>query len=269
MGDWPTLSDGGKWQSSALQASTKPISCFANASAHTKGNWVELISVPQSPISGLVLSYYTAASTDFLVDIAIGAAGSETIILNNLVAGAATGYPIRSLFLPIEIPVGARIATRCQSNPGNIDINIFIYLMGQGFLPSHSYQRITTYGANISTTRGVAYDCGAVANTKAGWVEVISSTTNPIRQLLIGIGNQNVSRSGYPRFAMDIGIGAAGSEVIEVANVFFAGDPYCIYPIYFIFNVMIPSGSRIAINAQCSGTTAGQRAFDVILYGVD
>jgi hypothetical protein len=269
VGDWPILSDGGKWQSSALQASTNLIFVTANAVAHVKGAWVEIISSTTSPVSALFLTFYTTNSCDIFVDIAIGVAGSEITILNNLVAGAATGYPIRSLLLSLGIPAGVRIAMRCQSNAGGKTFNTMTYVIGQGFIPSMPYQRITTYGANTATTRGVAYDCGAAANTKAGWVEVISPTTNPIRQLLIGIGNQNVNRAGYPRFAMDIGVGGAGSEIIEVANVIFAGDPYAIYPLHFLFNVAIPSGSRIAINAQCSSTTAGQRAFDVILYGVD
>jgi hypothetical protein len=132
--------------------------------------------------------------------------------------------------------------------------------------------RVTDYGTNTADSGAVSVDPGATINTKGSWTQIVASTTNPIRMLMVGIGNgANATRTAYD-WLLDIGIGGSGSEVVILADQHLEAhtsddlmSPTFIGP----FPCNIPAGTRIAARSQCSGNDAADRLCDVQIYGID
>jgi hypothetical protein len=93
--------------------------------ANTKGSWVPLTASTAVDYVGILVALDGTNQTawsfqNWLVDLAIGASGSELIIVPNFFAdapgtSATTVNTIGSVqFLPIPIPAGTRIAARAQ-----------------------------------------------------------------------------------------------------------------------------------------------------------
>lgn len=107
---------------------------------NTKGSWTEIIASTFKDIGGLMIvigddnSGTKSGTTRCLVDLAIGASGSELIILADLANMAGTGVDQRRPRLlgpvPIDIPAGTRIAARAQSSQvstGSRELDMIVY----------------------------------------------------------------------------------------------------------------------------------------------
>lgn len=103
---------------------------------HVKTGYTELIAATTYNTSKISISLggtlQSATRTDFLVDIAVGAAGSEVDIIKNILAGWAGNLSAGSklITLPINIPAGSRIAARAQSLIAADVVSIFVALYG-------------------------------------------------------------------------------------------------------------------------------------------
>jgi hypothetical protein len=107
----------------ATTADSGGISVDPGGVANTKGEYSEITAATTSPIDWLVVAIGNANDTaritnQMLLDIAIGAAASEQIIVPDLdVVVASAGDNIFPLFsnMPMSMPTGVRIAARLQS----------------------------------------------------------------------------------------------------------------------------------------------------------
>lgn len=241
----------------------------ANAAANTKGVYAELIASTSFDYEGVMLEFgFVTGGVEWLIDIAIGAGGSEQIVIADLHYTFATALSAPYLFVPLRIPAGSRISARCQSSTGGAST----WIMGHGIAKvTDPLSRVTTYGAAAADSGGVSVDPGAVANTKGAYSQVVASTTYPIKHLILGFGiNGDTARTSC-RWLVDIAIGASGSEQIIVPNLLLnahlSSDD--ITPHFVEFPCDIPAGVAISARAQCTTTTAGDRLFDIIVYGVD
>ena len=97
-------------------------SVAASGSTNTKGSYSQVVASTTMDYIGFLFTLYDSNNTGqvgnagrYLFDIAIGAGGSEVPIVPNLPVVDNTGNTgIHSLFFPIPIPSGTRIAVRCQ-----------------------------------------------------------------------------------------------------------------------------------------------------------
>jgi hypothetical protein len=274
MADWPLLFDGQRWED--LTTGAAGFTVTSHASANTKGTYVELTASSTNDASLIYVELVPlgATSADYLFDVAVGAAASEQVILENLIAcrvTAATGRLGAHYMFPVSIPAGTRVAARCQDTTGGQGTRVSALLMSQSFLPSRPLGIVTTYGANTADSGGTQVDPGGTANTYGAFSEITSSTTRPTRMLYVGFGNQvNAARTNCS-WRVDLAVGAGGSEQDIIESILVSGDapsdslsPMCAGP----FPVSIPSGTRIAANARCDTNDATDRLLDVVLYGV-
>lgn len=211
------------------------------------------------------------AAADYLVDVAVGAGGSETIIANNLIfTGFLNTDHVAYYLFPIFVPAGTRLSARCQATTASRTVRCAIMLIGQSFLPSSPLGVITTYGANTADSGGVQVDPGAGADTKGAYSELASALTFDINWIVLGIGGQNNQARTSAKILVDVAVGAAASEQIIIPDLFIvaqtAGDS--ILPGCICLPCSIPAGSRVAVRAQSSITDATDRLFDMTLYGV-
>jgi hypothetical protein len=95
------------------------------ATANTKGAYAQIVSSTTSALDGFMLAFDClsrttgTADSDYLFDIAIGASGSERVVLPNIWCGqtdsGTTTWLKNTQYFPIQIPAGSRIAARAQS----------------------------------------------------------------------------------------------------------------------------------------------------------
>lgn len=114
------------------------------------------------------------------------------------------------------------------------------------------YEYVEDFGTVLGTSSGTVVTASASANTKGSWTQLIASTAEDTDRIVIFFsetGNKN-------SFLVDIGIGAASSEQIIAPNLahwnlgdFGPGR-------YYVFNLHIPAGTRIAARCQSDDASA-------------
>jgi len=99
------------------------ITVDPGGTANTKGAWSQITSSTTDEIRQIEIymgkfSNTVDADASFLLDIGIGGAGSEEVLISNIVFASNTNEKLNGglAVIPINIPAGTRIAARCQSS---------------------------------------------------------------------------------------------------------------------------------------------------------
>lgn len=245
-----------------------------SATANVKGAWVEFSAAAPFDAAGFFISFGPAGISvaDYLVDVGVGAAGSEQVILSNLLGSVANFNVGGEVFIPLPIKAGERVAVRLQSSDASLGVPVLMQLVAGDFFSQLGLGRATTYGADTTDSGGTVCDPGATANTKGAWTEIIAALTNPIKYLVVCVGTRNngvINAANETLF--DIGVGAAGSEQIIVADTYtYASTGMDMFlPCYFGKHVSVKAGERLAIRSQSTNTDATDRLADFVLIGFD
>jgi len=261
-------------QSSNVGANTGaslPTSITAAGSTNTKGSYTQLIASTPFLSSWLIVQAMTNTNgSTMLGDIAIGGAGSEKIIVPDLMVQGP-----RDLFalpLPISVPKGVRLSARVQAATASHVCYLEITLLAAQAGMINSGGIVDTYGQNTATSRGTSIDPGGSANTKGSWTQIAASTTRRARGFFLLIGGQGNTAASLGSWLYDVAIGGSGSEQTIVSNwavdVRAAGNvhpqPHC-SP---FFPIPIASGARIAVRSQSTVTDATDRLHDVQIVAV-
>lgn len=242
-----------------------------SGSANTKGSWVELVASTAFDADQLLITLgQSNAICSGLVDVAIGASGSEQIIVANILC-AGSPRMATSFHLPLGVPAGSRIAARVADTDGAQAFQVRVNLIRAGLWANPSSGSIVTLGANTADSGGVAVDPGSTINTYGSWSQVTASTSDYIAALAVRIGGADNAAPADSAlgFYLDIGVGGAGSEVAIYEGLpfgsqsagWYGGNPAVWFP------AGIPAGSRLAARARSNVTDATDRLFDVVLYG--
>jgi hypothetical protein len=275
VADWTMLLDGQIADTAGENTSnSRGTTITAGATANTKGSYTQLIASTPFDADWIEVEITWGSvptGGEILVDIAVGAAGSEQDMISNLQYCDSSAYSFSRYLFPIRVSAGTRIAARSQCNTGSATIHVKVNLMGSGFISPFPLSRVTTYGANTSDSGGTSIDPGGVANTKGAYTEIAAATSDPIRGLFLAIGIQANTARTAGTWLVDIAVGAAGSEQIIIPNLGLvaSGDTDLIMPSTIgILPCSIPAGTRVAVRAQSTITDAADRLFDLIIYGV-
>lgn len=239
---------------------------------NTEGSYAQLTaSTPHDAHAIIVMGRTNLNGQSSLVDIAIGGAGSEQVIVADLlIQGPRAVMPY---FLPIYVPGGVRLSARARSST-NVGVqNVTVMLLRNQFGGVPALSRATVYGAATGDSGGTSVDPGASGNTKGSYVQIVASTTYAHKGIIFGINQDKNTGTTQADWLYDIAIGAAGSEVVIVPDLWInqaqtglaAATPSTVGPIM----IPIPIATRIAVRAQCSINDATDRLNDVIIIGVD
>ncbi len=275
MADWPGPYGGAAYEAVGLAASTSPVNVVSNATANVEGAWVQIIASTANDCDGFWLSINTEQGetliANCLVDIGIGADGSEVELLSDILFDSQNNKPIQNFFfVPIPIPAGTRIAARNRASAVSTSVLIGLVLQSGAFLGSvPSCPKCDTYGADTSDSGGTSLDPGATVNTEGAWTVLTTSCANDVKAILIKLGNaSNSTRSNF-LWRLDLGVGGAGSEVEILSDISFnagVSSDSLTQTVFGPFLVEIPSGTRISLRVQCSGTTSPARLVDAAIY---
>ena len=246
-------------------ATSTGVQFTTSATVNTKSTYTELVASTSADIGWIDIAMSVITLSHIFeccaVDIAIGAAASEVVIISNLVmAWGNTNPGGGKIALPITIPAGSRISFRYQaSNPGDT-----IGLVMHGY--TANFQYVSSYEdlgfVSSGATHGTQVNPSATANTKGSYTQIISATARDYVGMFFCFDEQDTNLGS--KYLYDIAIGAAASEVVISPDWFvwtegFPGQWSGYLPI------AIPSGTRIAARSQCSGTS--QSGLKLTVYG--
>jgi hypothetical protein len=258
----PTFTGPQLQETIAVGSDDVPVTLTSGATAHTKGSYTQLIASTVADVYCLWLwARGVAASAGdgrCLIDVAVGPAGSERIILRDLNFGAApSSISLRDMGIPIYIPTGSRIAARCQRDTASGTVLLGWMLDEQPVWPGTVGQVGTSYGVDLTNTRGVVITTGNGAF--GSWQQVVASTTSPHRWWWPGIDVGGDTTQSTGSCVVQLGVGAAGSERVLGTWHFRASvteeltGPHQPLPVYR----PLPAGVRIAVRASNGGNSLG------------
>lgn len=267
MPDFPTQYTPGFLENAATGGTVT-----ASVTTNTKGVYTELITSTGYDADGIMITLQQNSGTvGALMDFAIGAAGSEQIVMANVIIGQVTRLSTY-VFIPISLPAGSRVAARVQATASGQAFAIATHLYRAGLWGPPPGGTIVTFGADTSDSGGQVIDPGAVLDTYGAWAQLSASTGQDIAGIYLMVANrQNAAPTDQAtNFYLQLGIGAAASEVVIWGPIRFSSSSVGTYgplpPVWF--PVSIPAGSRLAARARAGTTDATDRLFDLVVYGL-
>ena len=253
MGDWNPVGLNRAAFDDDQSVSPWNVTVTANASANTKGNYTALAASLAFDCIGIILSYLSSQSAYTLLDIAVGAGGSEQVVVPNFgvsnpaqAGGAITGR----VFIPLAIPKGTRVAARIQTSNGGLTVTTKVTFVGKAFPIFHVPQRYEDWGADTTASFGTAVTAGNAA--KGSFVQLKASTGLTARW--VSIEFESVTAGSGTQITVDLAVGAAASEQVVIPDVF--GDVGPLGCTVGPIPLTIPQGSRISARCAEAGGTA-------------
>lgn len=270
MSDW-CIADG---QVSERAGGTNyAVNIAGHATLNTKGSWTQLIASTARDTSAILASFLIEDSDfDALLDLGIGAAASEVVIVPDLLITSTTNRVSRQVWIPIYIPAGTRVAARVQTNPGAKRVHTCLILMATAFaFPANPASLVTAYGVNAADSGAVSVDPGAVSDTFGAYTEIAASTTYPIRYLILAMGTNMDFAGASSYWHYEIAIGAAAAEQLLVGGIVIRlsdGNLTAGPQLWGPFPVSVPAGTRLSVRGKSQTTSATDRLHDIALYGI-
>ena len=274
MPDFSGLGGGGRFATEGEDtANSRGTQVDSSGTANTKGSFTELVASTPFDADGVVIYVGASNADSFLLDIAVGAAASEQVVIPDI-HNDTKGSMEMNFYAPIAVPAGSRISARIADDVASVRNSfIGIGLLPKNFLASEALGRATAYGVVTADSGGTQIDPGGSANTKGSYAQVVASTTNPIKMLCVAFATAAGNHALTNAFSLaDIAVGAAASEQVILDNIQMRHENNTdnVHPFFTgLIPVNIPAATRIAVRAQCSITDATDRLFDVVIYGFD
>jgi hypothetical protein len=267
--------DASRFAAYASPASTDyGVTVTASATPHAKGTWRELVASTAFDAAGFLFmgARNSTAGDNFLVDLGIGASGSERVLVGDILVGCGGGgRDFSQFYCPIPIPAASRLSARIQCSAASKTLMLGLLVLGAVPALWPRLARTITYGAVAGTSRGTQLDPGGTANTKGAWTEIAAALTNPVKWLIGCVSRQGDATAATAFFRLDIAVGAAGVERVVVPDMLFyiAASSDELMPRFFALPCALASGLRLAARCQSDQGAAGDRELDLVLIGVD
>lgn len=124
--------------------------------------------------------------------------------------------------------------------------------------PANGFQALQTNfnGARPASPWGTSMT--PAVGSKGAWAQAIASLTDDAYGLIVCINN-NAASGASRNSVVDIGIGSAGNEIVLIPDIIGGNAASYITPgggMWYFFPVRIPAGTRVAVRAQGTVTTA-------------
>lgn len=238
-------------------------------SAHTKGaTWTQLVASTPIDSDFLKLRFgghnSTGVASPALMDIAIGADGSETVILSNIDIGFHAVH--HTMMFPVFIPAGTRITAKAQGARTATNIATSVILYGAMGIVGGQYtaQKWTTYGVDAANSRGTLIQPNATANQWGAWAEIATTTADhDWWNLWAAPGADTISRAVTNLIQVAVGPDTTAASACATNNTLLLTtsqlgstseiqiDQEVTLPTY----AQVPSGTKLWARLQTNNTT--------------
>ena len=191
-------------------------------------------------------------------DIGIGGAGSERAIFT-LPGVDYTERDVSGLELPITIRAGERVAVRVEGAASGV--SVLLSLTGYYDPLFRTDFRYVDVIGKVTQELLTAPDPGTSLNTKGVWSQIIASTANNYKGILLVFGNSGNANTTNVQGLFDIGIGASSSEVVVISDIWVKRRGRSVFrpTRQFFISAHIPAGVRLAVRCQADNVDAGVR----------
>ena len=238
----------------------------ASASTHTKGAYTELIASTSAECGFIDFQIgstaLTGSSAAQLIDIAVGAAGSEVVVVPDVAVGGIGGNGSNvGIQLPIKIPSGSRVSFRNQAEIASDTCRIFnftTYAFDAALCPTS----LDVLGTDTATSTGTE-----LAGSSGTWTEIVASTSQAYTGFNLIPSTSEANQDSVGEITLEIGVGAAGSEVVLGAiMVQYGNSEFVARSTQFVLiGGNVPAGSRLAVRHN---KTSNPEKMDVCLIAI-
>ncbi len=240
----------------------------ASGAAYTKGSYASLVASTSYEWRGFWLfiggSGASATRRDGVLDIALGAGGSEQVIVSNLLVGwrptlTAGGM---QLFLPIRVPKGVQVSARWACATASINLDVGIHgVAGQSNLGGPLYSGCDSHAVTYTAGSVASGQSHTPGNTNAySTYANLGGTTSRGYQAALLIPQGTMATTTMTAIAYQWRLGIGGTTIAEWFNINQTTElvqgPWPGMPI----PCSIPSGAQLQVQAKASGTA---QAMDV------
>jgi len=211
-----------------------------------------------------------ATNTDCLLNVYFGAAGSEVLIIDSLLAGwspgigagvSATALP-RSYWFPLRVPRATRISCELRALIASETVEVLVELgvsNGAHWVGSG----VETLGEDTAQSEGTDVTPGSAAE---GTFTAIGTTGRRYRYIIPGIMGNNDTTMIANTVAWDIGVGSAGYQGMDDFTTTDNATEYQANWIVMGFWCDIPSGTALQLRGAAMQAPSGLQT--ACLYGV-
>lgn len=239
----------------------------------SKSAWVELLASTDHDSYGLLLmvnlSFTAGAGRNFVLDIGIGASGSEIVVIPDLICGMANPYPNALYFyFPLFVPAGSRVAVRSQANIANsfrCQISLYQQPVRPDLIKAGNYCEVV--GGGALPGGGTSITIGGAS--KSAW-QLLGTTVRDLWWWQIGLQVPEADTVvGGNAMLLDLAVGNGTDFMPIMQDVMFAtGTSEVVYNYPFLYgnDRLIPAGSDIYVRGWASGTP--EAAYLVAAYGL-
>ena len=224
----------------------------ADTLAHTKGAYTEIIASNGADTSCLLIhvSDVNALATDTstLLDIAVGASGSESVVIPDLAVGGSPGGVVQNyIIVPIQISSGARLSARIQSvvtggKTASVKLQTFAW-GAASILPTS----VDVLGTSTATSAGT--------NVTTSYTEIVASTSTAYKAIAVLPSFSSASGASNVGETLTVAVGASSSEV-DIHQITYSESTSEYVTVgsnaILVTDVDIPAGSRISAKVSAS-----------------
>lgn len=258
---------------SSNNGSGQPSNTYGTAvtsgAANTLGStFTEIIASTSHDAYWIDLHYKNGSSantrTDALMNIYIGADGSEQVLIPNLLCGWTLASIGGKWFgFPLYIKSGSRLTAKLQHSSATQSISVFVTLTGGGMPPHWVGRKVETLGAVTASSKGTNVTPGTTSEGSFTDIGTSGREYGFIQPMLGG----NVPDTTITAGAVSIDIGVGSAALSGLSDFVFSLNAN-----ERITNcnrgrfTRIASGTALQIRAQHSGAVTEQN--DYCIYGV-
>lgn len=248
-----------------------------SGAANTQGTWTQIhaglsyaadfmiVTINAVETSADIIS---ATNLNCYISIGVGAnSGAVDTIVDRL--GAANAQGLGAVyFLPIRVPPNTPVWAAHQNNNASAKAGVQVSFMGGNMNPYSfpSFTHMVALGAGGSTA-GTAITPGA-SGAEGAWSQIVASTTDDYGGIMAS-SLFNVDTALLVQYTtIDIGVGAAGQEVVIGENVTQQSIPTTGETkdsVHLPTFIGVPAGSRLV--ARASGSGVAETSNTIMLYG--
>lgn len=256
MSDWGFSPNDGNGNVGTLTTASSRGIAFSG-SAGSMSAWNQIVdaasALPSAVGFHLMAGDNAASAWSRMLDVGIGGAGSEKVILTNW--GFCSAGAAQHTYIPIAIPAATRVAIRVAA--GNAGSNDFcIHLLHSGFQGAYGLTGSDGIGSSVASNGGTSVTPGT--NSKGSYVQLSAATSRAYKGFFICTDPRSSVRASYERALFDIAVGAAASEVVILHDyaIHGGGNDTGFIGSSAFFPIPIPIGVRVAARAASSSGSA-------------
>lgn len=245
---------------------TTGVRVTAAGTSNTKGTYAVLFASTPYDSYGMVFqvsqSFAAASARHMLLDIAVGAAASEQVVVPDIPVGSANqisnGSP--QYYLPIFIPKGSRVTARVQAAVLTQAVTVNAMLLGGASLPNiFTFQESVSIGTTVADSKATPLLVGS-SGTFSAWTSIGATLAHDLRAYVVCIqGDTGDTAWADNTVHLEVGYGSVAISTMHSFAISSAEGVLATWPVMPVW-CRVPAGTQMQIRAT-SGTTGDTLQF--------